>query len=124
MDSVRISRREAQGIKVNCAKEHPHFSETAFHEYSTGITVLVAGNIMSEIKQSPSGNQVFDLRTALEIIRQYENEYIETSEPVDPAAELSGSIATWGQAAQSCALPEPDQRWFSTTLKAMKISGS
>lgn len=45
---------------------------------------------MSEIKQSPSGNQVFDLRTALEIIRQYENEYIETSEPVDPAAELSG----------------------------------
>ncbi len=45
---------------------------------------------MLDTEQSQSGCQVFDLRSAPEIIKQCENEYIETSEPVDPAAELSG----------------------------------
>ncbi|MDF7630490.1 UbiD family decarboxylase [Erwiniaceae bacterium L1_55_4] len=45
---------------------------------------------MSDIKQSQPANQTWDLRSALKILSQYENEYVETSEPVDPAAELSG----------------------------------
>lgn len=34
--------------------------------------------------------QVTDLRSAIELLAQYEGEYIETDEPVDPQAELSG----------------------------------
>lgn len=45
---------------------------------------------MSDVKQSQPATPVFDLRSALKILRQYDNEYVETSEPVDPAAELSG----------------------------------
>jgi len=45
---------------------------------------------MTDTMQSQAATEVFDLRSALEILRQYDNEYVETSEPVDPAAELSG----------------------------------
>jgi 4-hydroxy-3-polyprenylbenzoate decarboxylase len=34
--------------------------------------------------------QVTDLRSALEFLKQYPEEYVETNEPVDPVAELSG----------------------------------
>ncbi|MHA0935543.1 UbiD family decarboxylase domain-containing protein, partial [Enterobacter hormaechei subsp. xiangfangensis] len=35
-------------------------------------------------------HKVTDLRSALALLSQYENELIETDEPVDPSAELSG----------------------------------
>lgn len=38
----------------------------------------------------PNASQVTDLRSAIELLKQYEGEYIETNEPVDPEAELSG----------------------------------
>ena len=34
--------------------------------------------------------QITDLRSVLEFLKQYPEEYIETNEPVDPMAELSG----------------------------------
>ncbi|MCD7098587.1 UbiD family decarboxylase [Stenotrophomonas sp. MMGLT7] len=39
---------------------------------------------------TPNASQVHDLRSAIELLKQYEGEYIETNEPVDPEAELSG----------------------------------
>ena len=38
----------------------------------------------------PNASQVTDLRSAIELLKQYEGEYIETNELVDPEAELSG----------------------------------
>src|ERR1039458_9110224 len=34
--------------------------------------------------------QITDLRSALEFLKQYPEEYVETNEPVDPMAELAG----------------------------------
>jgi UbiD family decarboxylase len=40
---------------------------------------------------SPSKKiEITDFRSALELLKQYDGEYLETDEPVDPAAELSG----------------------------------
>jgi 4-hydroxy-3-polyprenylbenzoate decarboxylase len=40
---------------------------------------------------SPSKKvEITDFRSALELLKQYDGEYLETNEPVDPAAELSG----------------------------------
>ena len=39
---------------------------------------------------APKAAQVTDLRSALEFLKQFPEEYIETNEPVDPIAELSG----------------------------------
>lgn len=41
-------------------------------------------------KNTLSASQVTDLRSAIELLKQYEGEYVETNEPVDPEAELSG----------------------------------
>ena len=41
-------------------------------------------------------HKVTDLRSALALLSQYENELIETDEPVDPSAELSGSYCYIG----------------------------
>lgn len=45
---------------------------------------------MTDIAHRPAEEKSFDLRAAIDILKQYEGEYIETSEPVDSAAELSG----------------------------------
>ncbi|MGA9609413.1 MAG: UbiD family decarboxylase [Rouxiella badensis] len=45
---------------------------------------------MSEKETTPPGVEVYDLRSAIELLKTYDDEYIETNEPVDPAAELSG----------------------------------
>lgn len=39
---------------------------------------------------TPNAAPVTDLRSAIELLKQYDGEYIETNEPVDPEAELSG----------------------------------
>ena len=45
-----------------------------------------------------TATQITDLRSALEFLKQYPEEYIETNEPVDPMAELSGSLSIrWGR---------------------------
>jgi len=41
-------------------------------------------------KTLPSNVDVHDLRSALALLQTYDGEYIETNEPVDPEAELSG----------------------------------
>ena len=43
--------------------------------------------------------RVTDLRSALEFLKQFPEEYVETNEPVDPMAELSGVyryVGAWG----------------------------
>lgn len=45
-----------------------------------------------EVTNAPASasTQVTDLRSALEFLKQFPEEYVETNEPVDPMAELSG----------------------------------
>ena len=45
---------------------------------------------MSDSNQPTDFPQVTDLRSALDVLRQYDNEVIETDTEVDPIAELSG----------------------------------
>ncbi len=45
---------------------------------------------MSDLLSRPEEGASFDLRAAIDLLKQYDDEYIETNEPVDPAAELSG----------------------------------
>jgi len=45
---------------------------------------------MTDKSLQATDGKSFDLRAAIDILKQYDGEYIETSEPVDPAAELSG----------------------------------
>lgn len=45
---------------------------------------------MSEAITPSLQAEVYDLRSSIDLLKQYKDEYIETSEPVDPAAELSG----------------------------------
>ena len=45
---------------------------------------------MSNTSPSSHSSEVYDLRSAIELLKQFDGEYIETDEPVNPEAELSG----------------------------------
>ncbi|WP_241622807.1 UbiD family decarboxylase [Rosenbergiella australiborealis] len=45
---------------------------------------------MTDMTHSTENHENYDLRSVIERLKKYDNEYVETNEPVDPAAELSG----------------------------------